>query len=128
MKLMMPATVMISPTQAHRRVELFLFADAVDGPFHVLSFSGGHGRLPSLEKGQGPMADVDNARFVLASIVRGLAQRDYVEAGSDAAIWEVYARKTHKRIVAERNDRPDYDNPLPDASDDAPPDPPETDA
>ena len=94
--------VMVAEGRAHRRVELFLFADRADGPFHVLSFSGGHGRLPSLQKGQGPLEALDNARFVLSSIVTELEQMGYQQMAADGAIWEVYARKIHRQRLNER--------------------------
>ena len=94
--------VLTHATRAHRRVELFLFADAASGAFSVLSFSGGHGRLPALKKGQGPLMDIDNARFVLNAIVRELEQMGYEPLDASGAIWEVYARKVHREQLNAR--------------------------
>ena len=99
--------VMVNEDRAHRRVELFLFSDSEGGPFQLLSFSGGHGRLPSLQKGQGPMQDLDNARYVLHAIVRELEQMGYETLRDGTAIWEVYARKMHRQRLAQRQDEHD---------------------
>ena len=94
--------VLISARHALRRIELYLFSDSRDGSLHLLSLSGGQGRLPAVEKGQGPLPDRDNALFVRDAIVAELLRADYLQAPADQAVWEVYARGRHRQTLRQR--------------------------
>ena len=96
--------VLISARHAHRRIELYLFSDDRDGSLHLLSLSGGQGRLPAVEKGQGPLPDRDNALFVRDAIVGELLRAEYLQAPADQAVWEVYARGRHRQVLRGRQD------------------------
>ena len=103
MKRVADPIVLISPNHAHRRIELYLFCDEQDGTLHLISLSGGHGRLPSTEKGQGPLPDRDNALYVREAIVRELLHINYLEVPAEQAIWEVYARGLHRQTLLRRH-------------------------
>ena len=98
--------VLISARHAHRRIELYVFSDDRDGSLHLLSLSGGQGRLPAVEKGQGPLPDRDNALFVRDAIVAELLQAEYLLAPADQAVWEVYARGRHRQTLRARQQLP----------------------
>lgn len=98
--------VLVARERIHARVELFLFADSKTGPYHVLCFSGGHGRLPSLQKGQGPLPDLEYAHFVRDRIVDELKTQGYAASEGSAPIWELYARGEHKKLKSARAERP----------------------
>ena len=98
--------VLISARHAHRRIELYVFSDDRDGSLHLLSLSGGQGRLPAVEKGHGPLPDRDNALFVRDAIVAELLQAEYLLAPADQAVWEVYARGRHRQTLRARQQLP----------------------
>ena len=101
--------VLISARHAHRRIELYLFSDDRDGSLHLLSFSGGQGRLPAVEKGQGPLPDRDTALFVRDAIVAELLRAESLQAPADQAVWDGYARGRHRQALKERQDLPVQD-------------------
>ena len=101
--------VLISARHAHRRIELYVFSDDRDGSLHLLSLSGGQGRLPAVEKGQGPLPDRDSALFVRDAIVAELLRADYLQVPADQAVWEVYARGRHRQTLRDRQDLPVQD-------------------